>query len=372
MFENKTPKAENPRFLTEQIITYIGNKRKLLPYIDKEIENVYHACGGKKLVSADIFSDSGIVSRLLKQRSKELYVNDLELYSAIINRCYLSNYSDFNRTAYEKAFLFLQDKLNTEMVHGIITENYAPQNNQMIQSGERVFYTVENAGIIDTLRINIEKINPALKDYFLAPLLYQASVQVNTGGIFKGFYKNPQTGIVCFGGAGQHALKRITKPICILKPVFSNYACETKISQQDANTLIHSLPELDFLYIDPPYNQHPYGSNYFMLNIIAENKITAPLSRVSGIPNNWNRSGYNKRQSAPQHLASLIAAAQAKFILVSYNSEGFIAFDDMKQLLETYGKVNIIRIPYTAYRASRNLKNRNIHLHEYLFKLEKT
>ena len=26
--------------------------------------------------------------------------------------------------------------------------------------------------------------------------------------------------------------------------------------------------DLDLAYFDPPYNQHPYGSNYFMLNLL--------------------------------------------------------------------------------------------------------
>ena len=40
---------------------------------------------------------------------------------------------------------------------------------------------------------------------------------------------------------------------------------------------------LDLVYLDPPYNQHPYGSNYFMLNVIANNQTTK-ISKVSGIP----------------------------------------------------------------------------------------
>jgi len=50
---------------------------------------------------------------------------------------------------------------------------------------------------------------------------------------------------------------------------------------------------VDLIYLDPPYNQHPYGSNYFMLNLICTNERPHTLSKVSGIPGDWNKSQYN-------------------------------------------------------------------------------
>ncbi|MDR0684304.1 MAG: DNA adenine methylase [Spirochaetaceae bacterium] len=38
----------------------------------------------------------------------------------------------------------------------------------------------------------------------------------------------------------------------------------------DSNKIINNIPEVDLAYLDPPYNQHPYGSNYFMLNLILD------------------------------------------------------------------------------------------------------
>ena len=124
-------------------------------------------------------------------------------------------------------------------------------------------------------------------------------------------------------------------------------------------------------YLDPPYNQHPYGSNYFMLNRIAKNKIDAETSRVSGIPNNWNRSLFNKKAAALSSLEKIIQTIDSKFIIISYNSEGFISFDEMERMLESYGPLKTVEIKYNTFRGSRNLKNRSIHVSEYLFILEK-
>ena len=63
--------------------------------------------------------------------------------------------------------------------------------------------------------------------------------------------------------------------------------------QEDANAVARRLKGLDLVYVDPPYNQHPYGSNYFMLDLLLRYERPERISRVSGIPADWQRSGYN-------------------------------------------------------------------------------
>ena len=78
----------NDLYLKKQIITYMGNKRKLLGQISEIIEMVKSELGGE-IISGDAFSGSGIVSRLLKTKSKKLFVNDIAGYSETLNKCYL-------------------------------------------------------------------------------------------------------------------------------------------------------------------------------------------------------------------------------------------------------------------------------------------
>ena len=94
--------VENELFLSEQIITYIGNKRKLLKHIEEEIQNILTEMGSEKVVTCDIFSGSGIVARLLKKYSSTIHTNDLEQYSCLINDCYLTNQQDFDEKLYEE------------------------------------------------------------------------------------------------------------------------------------------------------------------------------------------------------------------------------------------------------------------------------
>jgi adenine-specific DNA-methyltransferase len=58
----------------------------------------------------------------------------------------------------------------------------------------------------------------------------------------------------------------------------------------DANLLVSEVGGFDVAYFDPPYNQHPYGSNYFMLNLLVNYEKPGEISRVSGIPTSWTRA----------------------------------------------------------------------------------
>lgn len=361
---------EEPSYLCEQLITYIGNKRALLPFLEESIRHVCQRAGRQKLACLDLFSGSGVVSRLLKRYASVLYANDLETYARVLNECYLSNRSTVDTRELERGLSHIRSCTQKGLQEGFITRLYAPEDESHIRRGERVFFTRRNALYIDTVRALIDDFPVELRPFFLAPLLSEASVHNNTAGVFKGFYKN-RKGIGQYGGAGRHALSRIRGDIELKLPVLSRFETENHLTQQDAMELVHHLPELDFAYLDPPYNQHPYGSNYFMLNLIAENREPEDCSPVSGIPTNWNRSPYNKSGQAREELFRLIAHCPARWILLSYNSEGFARREEILSFMETLGQVQCREIPYQTYRGCRNLHQREQKVTEYLFLLER-
>ena len=362
---------KNP-YYTKQIITYLGNKRLLLKEIETLLEKVKRKLKKEKLVSADLFSGSGVVSRLLKKHSSLVIANDLENYSKIINECFLSNREEFDSIMFNKYLKDINEMIESNPIEGIISNNYAPKDDNNIRKNERVFYTRENALYIDSFRHYMDDIIPQeLKKFFLAQLLTEASIHVNTSGVFKGFYKDKKTGIGKFGGTDEYALSRIKSKIKIEEPLLSNFNTKYKVYQEDSIILAKKLEETDVVYLDPPYNQHPYGSNYFMLNIIIENKLPPVTSKVSGIPSDWNRSPFNRKSEALNSMEKIIKRLKTKYIIVSYNNEGFISFDEMETMLKKYGKVDSKQIKYNAFRGSRNLNGRDIYTQEYLFLLEK-
>ncbi len=363
---------EDPAFLSTQLLTYIGNKRALLGTIDGAIRSVRERLGGRTLAMFDPFAGSGAVSRLMKQHSHRLVSNDLEAYSAAVGRAYLTNRDSVDVLAVRE----LVDQLNATadkepVTDGFIRRLYSPSDDSKILKGERAFYTTANAQRLDTYIKLVHGLDPKLHELLLGPLLVKASVHANTGGVFKGFYKDKVTGVGKFGGTNADALSRITQQIRLEVPVLSQFNVDVDVYQQDAGSLARDLSGFDLTYLDPPYNQHPYGSNYFMLNLIARNEEPSEVSRVSGIPTGWQRSAYNVRREARLALGELIKNLDTRFVLISYSDEGFISPEEMRGLLADFGTTTVSDIRYPTYRASRNLSSRALSVTEHLYLLER-
>ena len=130
---------ENPEYLTTQLITYLGNKRRLIFEIEKQVSSIIKRLNKEKCVCADLFSGSGVVSRMFKQYSSCLITNDIEDYAKVLNSCYLSDKSEFDENYYDFIRNIIEEKFKSGMYEGIITNNYAPKDDKHIQSGERVF-----------------------------------------------------------------------------------------------------------------------------------------------------------------------------------------------------------------------------------------
>ena len=366
------PIGEDADYLSRQLITYIGNKRALLGRIGPIVERVKHRLGKDRLRVFDVFSGSGVVSRYFKAHASTLISNDIEDYAAVIARCYLQNRSAVDLRALSDVVDDINHRVEFDAFPpGFIQDLYAPKDENRITKHDRVFYTRDNARRLDAYRRLIGDAPTEMRDLLLAPLLSKASVHSNTAGIFKGFYKNRQTGIGQFGGTGSDALSRIKGKIVLEPPVMSRFECDWEASQEDANDAARSVRDIDLAYLDPPYNQHPYGSNYFMLNLLVRYERPGRVSRVSGIPTRWRRSGYNVKAKSLPLIRDLLHALDARFILVSFNDEGFVSPPDMRALLEDIGTVEVVETPYNAFRGSRNFDHRPIHVTEHLFLVER-
>ena len=366
------PAVEDADYLSSQLLTYIGNKRALLNNISQAVERVKCRLGRDRLRVFDVFAGSGVVSRFLKAHASLLVSNDFEDYAAIVARCYLRNRStvDFRRLAH------VVDDLNARVDSetfpmGFIEELYASEDENHITAEDRVFYTRDNARRLDNYRRMLASVPSDLREMVLGPLLSEASIHANTAGVFKGFYKDRHTGIGRFGGSNGDALLRIRGPIRLVPPVLSRFECDVQVMQSDANSAAREVNNLDLAYVDPPYNQHPYGSNYFMLNLLVHYQRPTEISKISGIPTDWRRSGYNTKAQSLHLLRDLLHTLDSRFLLVSFNDEGFVKPDTMMALLRQLGSVQVLEMQYNTFRGSRNLRNRDIHVTEHLFLVER-
>ena len=346
----------NDNYLKKQIITYMGNKRKLLGKIREIIDMIKNEIGDN-ITSADAFSGSGIVSRLLKTESTKLYVNDIAGYSETLNKCYLDTPSHMK---IEKIKQYV-DTVNN-IAHNFstninetkwISRYWAPSGE--ISKKDRVYFTEENGILIDRYRHLINDVPHQFRHYLLAQLIIKSSVHNNTNGQFSAFYKD-ENGVGKYGGKKEIDIKRITGSIKLEYPIFSPKKCKINIQKMDSNKWVKNIPEVDLMYLDPPYNKHPYSIYYFMLDIINNwdtNTVIPDTNR--GQPKNWNKSEYNSINKAISAFKDLIKNIKAKFILLSYNNKGIIPIKDIEKILKSKGKLYTFPLTHKTYNKLKGI-----------------
>ena len=314
------------------MFTYLGNKRKLLDGITDGVINVKNKLGKDKIKVMDGFTGSTVVARSLVEHAEELHTNDLELYSHIASNCFLKKPNVEQECAIKNHIDFMNSM--TEFKAGIITDMYAPADTCNIQHGERCFFTHENALRIDTWRAYIDTVEPELKDWCLGPLLVTMAIHCNGLGHFRAFIKD-KNDVGSF-----RAGKRVTDPLVLQVPIWHDCDVLIKNHNMSTNDLVRSMPDdsLDLIYFDPPYNQHEYGSFYFLLNIVAKNERPTDVNQVTGLPKVRTKSDYNSKVKVLKAFEDLLKESTrvAKYVLVSYSDDGFVKEEEWNNILQNY------------------------------------
>ena len=357
----KTAARDTEEYVFSQLIPYIGNKRKLLDLIHQAIKLTNIEDG----TFVDLFSGSTVVSRFAKKLGFRVLSNDWEPYSEQIamGTVVLNEIPKFENFGGSKEVFEILN--NAIPVEDYVTKHLCPTDDQNLNhEKDRLFFMRKNGMKIDAMRELISKWNEEEKitemefSYLMASFMYSASYVSNTSGLFKGFHRG-------WGGSNGTAQYRICSDIILRPPLLFNNGKENISTREDAGILVKKLSGIlggipDIIYLDPPYNQHPYGSNYHVLNSITlwdkpnfPEKITRGTK--SAIRLDWRterKSAYNSRLKAVQEFKILIEDISSKFILTSYSTEGNIPLEEMMKILGAKGSLNVVKREYVRYRVS--------------------
>ncbi|MHB0997939.1 MAG: DNA adenine methylase [Armatimonadota bacterium] len=363
---------QKDKYITHQLIPYLGNKRKLLPLIIKAIQKT----GLDNGTFYDVFTGSTVVARLAKSLGYKVIANDWEPYSYYTGVAYLKNNHEPAFSSFDGLSNAISRLNNLQPVHGYIAAHYCPKDDENYDPEiERMFYTQENGRRIDAIREEIAAwyenglIDRNEEAVLLASLIYQSAYCSNTSGVFKGFHRG-------WGGATKTAWYRIRSKLTLSPPVFIDNRAENIIYQADASTLIDDVI-CDIAYLDPPYNQHQYGANYHLLNTIAlwdKPKVNPKISQgserdKSAIRKDWRtdrRSLYCYKSSAENAFNELVSNIKAKYLLVSYSTDGIIGFDNLLEILSNRGELSVVTEKYKRYRVSSQRPSHKSHNVEFI------
>ncbi len=387
----------NHPYLNRQLFAYIGNKRALLPFLEKIFSGLSEDVllrGNSALRFYDPFAGTGSVARLARLMGFSVHANDWERYSWIYNGSFLSETMESAEHLFQDlgGLEKTMEKLNAEgrraaesgldlATPAYISRYYAPPvTSSADYRKHRLFYSAENARFIDRVRhlIQTDFRRHRQKNLLLSLLLCEAGTHANTSGVFKSCHKG-------FGGYGADALGRILSPMELEIPALPrdrDIVPDQEICVTGADATRPSGKSYDLVYLDPPYNGHQYGSNYFMLNTIAKwDRLPADQGRgadgryrsKAAIRSDWvhTKSPFCYADQSTRAFSALLDNLDSPNILLSYNTEGIIPFERLVDIMASQGRVRILTKDYVTYRGGRQSNTREMKNLEFLLHLDR-
>jgi adenine-specific DNA methylase len=319
------------------VMNYIGSKQSLLDFLETTIEEFTGYKEGDSFVFGDLFAGTGVVGQRYKEKGHSVISNDIQYYSYVLNKHYIENIPELDDS-------LLEYFNNLNPVKGFIYNNYCEGSG----SG-RNYFTNENGMKCDAVRIELERlyrageINDNLYFYYLASLINSIDKYANTASVYGAFLK--------------HIKKPAQKEFMLeLLPVGNGNI--GKVYNEDINELIKKVGG-DVLYIDPPYNNRQYCSNYHVLETIAKYD-TPKLRGVTGLRDEtYQKSKYCSKRTVIDIFEDLIKNADFKYIILSYNNEGLMDLKTIKDIMSKYGEYDFFTKEYRRFKADRD-ENRTI------------
>ena len=108
----------------------------------------------------------------------------------------------------------------------------------------------------------------------------------------------------------------------------------------DACELAGELGGFDFAYLDPPYNQHRYFTNYHIWETLvawdAPEYYGVACKRVDA-RDEATKSRFNRRRDMASALAHVIDTVDAAVVAVSYNDEAWVTIDELEAMCAARG-----------------------------------
>lgn len=288
------------------MIKYIGSKRTLVPSILRAIGSL-----GRVTSVLDLFSGTSRVGHALKGAGYRVHANDHNAYAAALAACYVqADHEDHRRAATRliAEFNALPGR------PGYFTETFCERSR---------FFQPKNGARIDAIReaVAAKSLEPELEAVVLVALMEAADRVDSTTGLQMAYLKT-------WAPRAYNDL-RLRVPNILPRPSAGKCSARRREAAEAAGEVA-----ADVTYIDPPYNQHSYLGNYH----IWESLVRWDKPDVYGVACKrtdcrLRKSAFNSRRRFKAALRDVLKAVRSKYLVVSFNNEGYVSRADMERLL---------------------------------------
>jgi adenine-specific DNA-methyltransferase len=292
------------------MIKYLGSKRRLVPVLGR----ICQASGAR--TALDLFTGTTRVAQAFKAQGVHVTAVDSARYAHTFARTYIETDSaDTDSGALRAAVTHLNALPGNP---GYVTETF---------SHEARFFQPHNAARIDAVRdaIDSEYAGSPLFPLLLTSLIEAADRVDSTTGVQMAYVK-------------QWA-PRSAKPLELRVPELLNGP--GRAIQGDAVALasdpasVPGLGHFDLAYLDPPYNQHRYFTNYH----VWETLVAWDAPEAYGVARKRldardpsTHSVFNSKKTMPAALASVVQSVDCDLLVLSYNNESWLGLEELEAM----------------------------------------
>ncbi len=339
---------------------YLGNKTRHLPFIYETVLHCQSILDKTNPVIFDAFGGTGTVSQFFNHNGYTVISNDMNDYS--FKLCYCRNsivYDELLFSGLGMKFIEVVNHLNNCRLKGFIFLNYSP--NTLLEH-ERKYFTNENAEIIDGIRTQIEewysssKIDKKEHILLISMLVESVSLYSNIPGTYGAFNKKWDP----------RSVRKLQIDDDIINNLLSKYSHKTY--NNDLRDIVRDV-ECDILYLDPPYNERDYSMYYHVLETISLYDNPILNDNKTGTKKIYNKSKWCNKKLCKEELEYIIKNTKARCVIMSYNNEGIMNVDEIKEIFMKYGSYNVVSKETRRFKCNENDIEK--HVFEYIHTLVK-
>jgi adenine-specific DNA-methyltransferase len=307
------------------VIKYLGSKRRLVPVLG----DMLSASGAR--TALDLFTGTTRVAQEFKRRGAAVTAVDTARYSEVLASCYIAtDAEDVDPRELREALSCLQ-ALPGEC--GYFTDTFCVKSR---------YFQPFNGERVDAIRNALERdfVTSPLMPILLTSLLDAADRVDSTTGLQMAYVKD--------------WAPRSYKPLELRPPVLLPGTGEA--IRADACQTANQLPSVDLAYLDPPYNQHRYFTNYHIWETLvawdSPDHYGVACKRVDARDPS-TKSVFNTKSTMAGALRQVVSDTRAEVVIVSYNNEAWVSLDELLQMCDPRGEVRVLGFDSARYVGAR-------------------